>query len=92
MRHAPARPALPMIDCDAVMRQLWDFLDGELPPERLAMIEDHVRLCGRCRPHADFERAFKTALRAAHRNEEASATLGRRVRDSLLAQGFEDPR
>ena len=81
-----------MIDCDAVMRQLWDFLDGELPPERLAMIEEHVRLCDRCRPHADFERSFKRALRAAHRDDGAPASLGQRVRESLRAAGFGDPR
>lgn len=81
-----------MIDCDAVMRQLWDFLDGELPPERIAMIEDHVKLCDQCRPHAAFERSFKAALRTAHGMDGAPATLGGRVRDALRAQGFELPR
>ena len=81
-----------MIDCDAVMRQLWDFLDGELPPERMAMIEEHVKLCDCCRPDVAFERSFKSALRAAHRIGGAPATLGGRVRNALRAQGFEVPR
>ena len=25
----------PMLDCEAVMRQLWDFLDEELTPARM---------------------------------------------------------
>ena len=81
-----------MLDCDAVMRQLWEFLDGELPPDRIAMVAAHVRLCDRCGPHAEFERTFKAALRAAHRNGGAPASLGRRVRDALRAQELEDPR
>lgn len=81
-----------MIDCDAVMRELWDFLDGELPPERLAMIEAHVKLCDRCGPHLRFERAFRMALHRARALTGAPAALGDRVRAALTAQGFEDPR
>ena len=32
----------PMLDCDAVMRQLWDFLDGELTATREAAIREHL--------------------------------------------------
>lgn len=81
-----------MIDCDAVMREFWDFLDGELPAERLAMIEAHVADCDRCTPHLRFERAFRAALRQARAQSGCPESLGARVRAALAAQGLEDPR
>ena len=81
-----------MIDCDAVMRELWDFLDGELPAERLSLIEAHVKLCDRCGPHLRFERAFRSALHRAREHSGASEALGARVRARLATMGFQDPR
>lgn len=74
------------------MRQLWEFLDGELPVARLREIEAHVKLCDMCRPHASFERAFRSALRAAHARESPPASLGERIRSALRSAGLEDPR
>ncbi|MDH5233526.1 MAG: zf-HC2 domain-containing protein [Gemmatimonadota bacterium] len=84
------RPML--IDCDAVVRELWDFLDEELSGERIALIEAHVALCERCGPHVVFGRAFKAAVRTARDVAMAPAHLGPRVREALRAQGFSDPR
>ena len=81
-----------MLDCDAVMRQFWDFLDGELSAERIAAIEAHVAMCQRCAPHIAFERSFKAALRAARRTNGDTSTLALRVRKALRAEGFHDPR
>lgn len=52
----------PMLDCNAVMRQLWDFLDEELTPDRMDAIREHLALCRPCQSHMDFERAFLDAL------------------------------
>lgn len=82
----------PMLDCNAVMRQLWDFLDHELPPERMADVEAHLEMCSRCTGHVKFERSFKAALRAARRDDTESTALGARVRAALKAEGFKDPR
>ncbi|MBL8997840.1 MAG: zf-HC2 domain-containing protein [Gemmatimonadales bacterium] len=81
-----------MIDCEAVMRELWDFLDGELPAERLALIDAHVRLCDRCGPHLRFERAFRAALHRARQADGAPEALGERVRTALATLGYQDPR
>jgi anti-sigma factor (TIGR02949 family) len=83
---------MPMLDCDAVMRQLWDYLDGELTPERLAAIEAHVTMCDRCRPQVAFERTFKAALRESRAESADVSALGERVRTALRARGFSDPR
>lgn len=82
----------PMIDCDAVMRQLWDYLDGELTAERMAEIEAHVAMCGRCTPQVEFERSFKAALRAARDELIDTSRLRERVVESLRTLGFQDPR
>jgi anti-sigma factor (TIGR02949 family) len=87
-----AMNAMPMLDCDAVMRQFWDYLDGELTPERIAAIEAHVAMCERCAPHIAFERAFKAALRSARSVPIDTRALGERVRAALRAEGFRDPR
>jgi anti-sigma factor (TIGR02949 family) len=81
-----------LIDCDAVVRELWDFLDEELSPERVALIEAHAALCAHCGPHVRLGRAFKSALRTARREVTAPAALGLRVREVLRTQGFTDPR
>ena len=41
----------PMLDRDAVMRQLWAYLDGELTAEREEAIRANLSLCARCNPH-----------------------------------------
>ena len=40
----------PMLDCDSVMRQLWDYLDGELTEDRMEAIRAHLAMCSRCMP------------------------------------------
>lgn len=78
----------PMLDCDAVMRQLWDFLDGELDAARMDAIQEHLKDCQRCHPHAEFERTFLQSLAQARREPSGVAALGARVRSALAARGF----
>ena len=78
----------PMLDCAAVMKQLWDYLDGELSPERMAAIEAHVKMCGRCSPQVEFERAFLKALAAARGEESNAETLRDRVVAQLRTRGY----
>jgi anti-sigma factor (TIGR02949 family) len=78
----------PMIDCDAVMRQLWDYLDGELTPERSETIRAHVSMCARCNPHIEFERRFLQALERAQRDFANPAALRDRVLAALRADGL----
>jgi len=78
----------PMIDCDAVMRQLWDYLDGELTPERMEAIREHLTMCGRCQPQAEFESSFLAAVAGARREHSDPARLSARVRSALQTRGF----
>jgi len=47
------------IDCEEVMAQLYEYIDGELECEGTTeRVRKHLDLCKRCYPHYDFERAF----------------------------------
>lgn len=60
---APAEP-MAMIDCEEVMRSLWDYLDQELTADRMEAIRAHIEMCRRCSPQYEFERSFLEALGA----------------------------
>lgn len=79
---------MPMLDCDTVMRQLWDYLDGELSPERMAAIHAHLAVCKRCFPQYEFERAFLDALDRARREHSNPSRLRERVMEALHAEGL----
>ena len=77
-----------MLDCDAVMRQLWDFLDEELSPERMDAIRAHLAMCKRCNPHHEFENAFLDAVSHARREHSNPARLRDRVFAALRSEGL----
>jgi mycothiol system anti-sigma-R factor len=77
-----------MLDCDAVMRQLWDYLDGELTAERTAAIRAHIDMCARCHPQTEFERAFLAAVKQSQPEHSHLERLRGQLMDSLRAQGF----
>lgn len=47
-----------MIDCHGVMKRLWEYLDGELPPDEADRIRDHLAMCARCYPQYRHQLAF----------------------------------
>lgn len=77
-----------MLDCDAVMRQLWDYLDDELTAEREAAIRAHLAVCKRCYPQYNFEAAFLRAVSGTRRTHSRPDELKTRVLMALRAEGF----
>lgn len=77
-----------MLDCDSVMRQLWDYLDGELTPDREEAVRAHLSMCGRCHPQQDFEQSFLRALSASRREHSRPDDIKSRVLAALRAEGF----
>lgn len=77
-------------ECEAVVRQLWPYLDGVLPDEERSGVVDHLERCVNCRSCFEFERAFLEAVRAAGGNafEEDFEPLRSRVVGVLAAHGF----
>ncbi len=51
-----------MVSCREVIEQLWDYLDAELPPERMQELAAHLAECTRCFPKYQLEFAFLEAL------------------------------
>lgn len=83
-------PGTPMVDCESVMRQLWDYLDGELTSDRMTAIRGHIELCKRCYPQYEFEQSFLAAVAARGQQHSAPQQLRARVSDALRAQGLRD--
>ncbi len=81
-------PPAPMVDCESVMRQLWDYLDHELTPERMLMIEAHLARCARCHPKAEFERAFLRAVATSRREHADPERVRAHVMDALRTAGY----
>lgn len=79
------------IDCNAVMRQLWDYLDGELSNERTLQLAAHLSVCQRCHPQLAFELAFLNVLAATRRGGVPSPMLRERVLAALHAEGLAPP-
>jgi hypothetical protein len=75
-----------MISCQEVIIELWDYLDGELPVERAALIADHLAECARCYPQYRFEYAFLAAVaRQRAQGPGPSPALVERVAGAVLA-------
>lgn len=51
-----------MVSCREVIEELWDYLDGELPTERMEGLAAHLAECARCYPLYRFAFAFLEAL------------------------------
>lgn len=77
------------IDCQAVMRQLWAYLDGELTEERVAAIDAHMAMCTRCYPQFQFERTFLDQVARARREHSGLARLRTQLLAALSAAGFQ---
>ncbi|GEM_PF-1833808 len=81
------------VSCHDVITELWDYLDGELPVERAALIADHLAECARCYPQYRFEYAFLAAVaRQRARGPGPSPALVEKVAGAVLAQGSRGPR
>lgn len=75
-------------DCAAAMRQLWDFLDEELTPDRQAAMREHIEQCKRCFPHYDWEKALLDALACSRPDCCAPTSLRERLVHRLREAGF----
>lgn len=77
-----------MIDCHAVMRQLWAYLDGDLTADRIVAIEEHLAMCKRCYPQHQFERTFLEQIGRVRREHSDLGALRARLVAALTAEGF----
>ncbi|MEO7964222.1 MAG: anti-sigma factor [Gemmatimonadaceae bacterium] len=77
---------VPPLDCLTVVHLMWDFLDHELPAERLDEVRMHLATCTGCRSHVDFCRSFLERLRAVPVDATEVDVLRGRVREALRVE------
>ncbi len=77
-----------LIDCRSAMRELWEYLDDELPADRTAQIREHLSTCNGCREHVDFCRAFLAQIDTAPVSLPELSSLQRRVAEALAREGL----
>jgi mycothiol system anti-sigma-R factor len=56
-------------DCDEALHTLYNFLDGELTPDRRRAIQDHLEHCAPCLHAFDFEAELKSLVARSCRDQ-----------------------
>jgi mycothiol system anti-sigma-R factor len=79
-----------MIDCHGVMKQLWEYLDGELAPAESDQIRDHLAMCARCYPQYRHQLAFLALVSRAAAATAPRQEFMRRL-EAVLASAKDDP-
>jgi anti-sigma factor (TIGR02949 family) len=74
--------------CEAVVRQLWPYLDGAVDESMRGTIVDHLETCTMCKSHFDFAQAFLDAVARSRSDVPGDVRLRGRVLAALSAEGF----
>ena len=94
MTQAPNgdRPRHDPPDCEAIVRRLWDYVDGRLPIGDRHAVDAHLAACASCPPHFGFARRLREAIAASapavSRDDETR--LRARLRRALASAGLGD--
>jgi anti-sigma factor (TIGR02949 family) len=76
------------MDCEQVVKTLWDYLDGELTDDRMTEVRAHLKACRGCFPHFDFEKEFLEAIAKCKFEHAAPDELRRKVMAKLRTAGM----
>ena len=82
--------ATPPLDCDQVLRMLFEYLDGEISDEQQRRVDDHLRLCRSCFSRAEFEKRLRSHVDPVG-HQTVPPELDQRIR-SLIARFPDDVR
>ena len=75
-------------ECEAVLRQLWPFLDGMISETQREAILVHFEQCADCETHFDFAKAFLAAVADSKPYLDADEGLNEKVMAALAGAGF----
>lgn len=75
-----------MKNCQQVRAWLDAFADGELPPERVVEVEQHVGSCPTCGERVRFERALRGSVRRVTAAHRAPPVLRERIARAMEAE------
>lgn len=73
-------------DCEESLKELYEFLDGELTVERRSHIRAHLEGCQQCYEAFDFEAELRIVVSTRCR-EEVPESLRSKVLDALRQVG-----
>ncbi|MEP6778945.1 MAG: zf-HC2 domain-containing protein [Gemmatimonadaceae bacterium] len=79
---------LPPIDCRHAMRELWDYLDDELPAYLTQQIREHLATCVGCQDHVQFCRAFLAQIEMTPVSQSDVSTLREKLQGALQRDGL----
>ena len=74
--------------CEAVVRQLWPYLDGAVDESVRELVITHLEDCDMCRSHFEFAQAFLDAVAHVQPAAVPDVHLRGRVLAALTAEGF----
>ena len=72
-----------MIRCSDAVRQLWQYLEGELPGEDRAKVDEHLAACLRCCGEAEFADELRRFLTTHGQEEDIPDAVRQRLLTTL---------
>lgn len=72
-----------MISCSDAVRQLWEYLDGELADRERERVDEHLGACLRCCGEAEFASELKKFVAANGQNDALPDDVRQRLLESL---------
>jgi anti-sigma factor (TIGR02949 family) len=70
-------------DCEHVFKRLDDYLDRELTPEEIQLIEEHLKICAWCASTYAFQENVLQEMRTKLQRVSAPAQLRNKVAAAL---------
>jgi mycothiol system anti-sigma-R factor len=74
-------------DCEAVLKQVELYLDGELETVAYTELEVHLTGCGSCMKRVEFRTALQRIIRSKCGSDPVPGELADRVRAALWPEG-----
>ncbi len=73
-----------MITCADAVKQLWEYLDRELPENERARVEEHMNFCRTCCGELEFAEELQRFMRS-RQSEEIPEDVRHRL-ESILSE------
>ncbi len=70
------------LNCEDVIKQLYDYLDGELNDDLENDIESHIHSCQECMGRTEFERQLKNSIKETG-DSEVPSSLNKRLKSII---------
>jgi predicted anti-sigma-YlaC factor YlaD len=78
-------------ECQQLLFNVWDYLDGQLSEEMTAALRAHIASCEQCTAYESFQASFLAAMRGYRETATTRPATKEAVIDSLAAMGFAVP-